>query len=267
MPATVEERAIRDVSIRELIVRHPGQEGLRLMTVKVYFDGSGKSDDPNVDCVALAGYVATEEVWEDFEQSFAAFRREYKIDYFHSADLEAREGAYQNLSIEETAVARAGLMVLLREYGKRDFSAVMYSVSMTGYRQVKRKLPSAEAICGSGALDDLCQTVPWEHELQVFYDRGECFFPRLQNMWRNPRRRAADPRLDRINVFGVVDDWRKYPAIQAADLLAWCAGRGPMFRMDLAMLTAGLAFYGKHYDRADLEALPLPLPFYGTTKA
>jgi hypothetical protein len=134
---------------------------------------------------------------------------------------------------------------------------------MSDYRQVNRKLPTPEAICGSGALDDLCQAVPSEHELQVFYDRGERFFPRLQNIWTSPKRRAADPRLDRINVFGAVDDWRKYPAIQAADLLAWCFGRGPMFRMDLALLTAGLACYGKDYGRADLETLPLPLPFYG----
>jgi uncharacterized protein DUF3800 len=264
MPATVEAQAVREVSIRELIARHPGQEGLRLMTVKAYFDGSGKSDDPNVYSVALAGYVATEKVWEDFEGEFVEFRETYGINYFHSADLEAREGAYQNLSTEGTAIARAGLMVLLRKYAQRDFSAVIYSVSMTDYRLIKRKLPTPEAICGSGALDDLCQTVPWEHELQVFYDRGERFFPRLQNMWRNEKRRAADPRLDRINVFGAVDDWRKYPAIQAADLLAWCVGRGPMFRMDLAMLTTRLKVYGKDYHRADLETLPLPLPFYGT---
>jgi hypothetical protein len=234
------------------------------MTVKVqaYFDGSGKSHDPNVDCVALAGYVSTEDCWKEFESDFSVLATEHRIDYFHTSELAARRGAYRNLNPYQTALLFAAFILLLRKFNKRDFSAVLYSVSMSGYRTIERWLPTAEDICGSRALDDLCAAVPSEHELQVFYDRGESFFPRLQNMWRHEKRRRADPRLSRINVFSAVDDWRKYPALQAADLLAWyrAAGDG----INLALLMKDLARYGEHYDKLKLESLLLPLPFDGT---
>jgi hypothetical protein len=151
---------------------------------------------------------------------------------------------------------KAGFTELLRGFNKKDFSAVAYSVSMIDYRAITKALPAAEGICGSGCLDELCEVVPIEHELQVFYDRGESFLTQLQNRWRTKRERAADARLNRINVFSPVDDWRKYPALQAADYLAWCIAKGDEFGLDLEMMTANLAFYGKHYRKNELEALP-----------
>jgi hypothetical protein len=82
----------RAVPICDLAIRHPGQKGLKLMTVRAYFDGSGKSHDPNVRCVALAGYVGTKSVWEEFESRWERFKEKYGIDYIHASELEAREG-------------------------------------------------------------------------------------------------------------------------------------------------------------------------------
>src|SRR5439155_2694329 len=120
-----------------------------------------------------------------------------------------------------------------------DFSAIAYAVSMTDYRAIHKSLPTPESICGSKCLDALCNAVPMEHELQVFYDRGESFFTGLQNTWRNKKQRAADPRLNRINVFSQVDDSRKCPALQAADYLAYCV-RDPTMHLNLLMVTANL---------------------------
>jgi hypothetical protein len=257
MPATVEEQDVREVPIGELIARHPGQQGLRLMTIRAYFDGSGKSRDPNVRCVALAGYVGTEGVWGEFQGSrWEQFKKDHGINYFHASELEAAQGDYYGYTPARGAMVRAGLTELLRDFNKKDFSAVAYSVSMIDYRALAgRPLPTPEEICGSGALDDLCTVVPVEHELQVFYDRGESFLTRLQDRWRSKKARAADPRLNRISVFSQVDDWRKYPALQAADYLAWCIAKGDEFGLDLRMLTTDLALYGKHYDGEELERL------------
>jgi len=197
------------------------------MTIKAYFDGSGKSRDPNVKCVALAGYVGTEEIWNEFESRWEAFKKQYRIAYVHSSELDAGKGAYYGYSPGRSAIVRAGLTDLLRGFNKKDFSAVAYSVSMLDYRAITKALPDPETICGSGCLGDLCEVVPPKHELQVFYDRGESFLPRLQDRWRNKKERRADPRLNRVNVFSQVDDWRKYPALQAADYLVSCV-RSPV---------------------------------------
>jgi hypothetical protein len=255
MTAIGEEQAVREVSLRDLVARHPDQEGLRLMTIKAYFDGSGKAHDPHVKYVVLAGYVGTEDVWLKFERRWNRFKAEYGIDYFHASELGAGKGHYYGYGPEQGAIIVARLIDLLRGFSEQEFSAVAYSVCMIDYRTITKKLPKPEAICGSGCLDDLCALVPAEHELQVFYDRGESFLTELQNKWRNKKDRGADQRLNRINVFSEVDDWRKYPALQAADYLAWCIAKGEEFGFDLAMLTSGLAFYGKGYGKSELEEM------------
>ena len=106
-----------------------------------------------------------------------------------------------------------------------------------------------------GAFDDLCAHIRKEHELQIFYGREELSLTRLHNDWRSGKARRADPRLNRINGFTELDDWRKYPALQAAHYLAWCIAQGDEFALDLALLTTDLALYGKPYGRKELEEL------------
>lgn len=259
-PAIDKASPVREVSIRDLVIRHPGQEGVTLMVVRAYFDGSGKAHDPNIDCVALAGYIGTEQVWQEFEVAWQGLREKYGVDFvFHTSASYGGQAPYDKLHPKARALMRLDLIEILREFNKKDFSAVAYAVSLPEYRAIQKTLPTPEYICGSSCLDALCKEVPAEHGLQVFYDRGESFLTELQDRWRNKKERARDPRLNRINVFSQVDDWRDYPALQAADYLAYCV-RDPAQQLNLAMVTANLSFYGGYYGKEELERLTLEQP-------
>jgi hypothetical protein len=226
------------------------------MTVRAYFDGSGKSHDPNTKIVVCAGYLGSVEVIEAFENRWAVFKRENNIEFSHASDLNAARGEFAGHDPFERAGVRIDLVTILREFNVTGLRAVAHAVSMEAYRKVNLPTKSPESICGEGCLTTLCDIVAPEDTLQVFYDRGESFFTRLHNNWRHAKKRRADPRLNRVNVFSEVDDWRNFAAMQAADYLAYCISkRTGVWPWRFRMLTAGLELSGKYYGRRQLEAL------------
>ena len=113
------------------------------MVIRAYFDGSGKSHDPAIECVAFAGYIATEQVWEVFEQAFEAFKAKYRTEFFHTAPSYGGQFPYEKLSPGRRAFMRVGLIELLRDFNRKDFSAVAYAVSLTDYRATQEELSEA----------------------------------------------------------------------------------------------------------------------------
>jgi hypothetical protein len=228
------------------------------MTVSAYFDGSGKLHDPHSKVMVLAGYVGSSESWREFEVRWEEFKKKNSIDYFHASEVNARRGHFKTATNMGGVLLRGPITELLRDFSKDDFYAVAHAISLEEYRGIPDPKRSPEDICGDGCLTTLCEQVSAFDTLQVFYDRGESFFNRLQNNWRDRKKRAADRRLDRLNVFSEVDDWRKYGAMQAADYLACCISRTkthPVWPRRFDMLTRYLNLYGGHYTGEDLVHL------------
>jgi hypothetical protein len=111
--------SIHQVSIRDLVIRHPDQEGMMLMVVKAYFDGSGKSHDPNIECVSFAGYVGTEEVWNEFEEAWQGFKENHQIDFFHTSANYGGQFPYENSGGGQRVLMRVGLIELLRSFNRK----------------------------------------------------------------------------------------------------------------------------------------------------
>ena len=229
----------------------------RLMTLKAYFDGSGTDHDPRTPLLALAGYVGTEEAWKEFEDRWAVFMREEGLDYFHSSEANARVGAFAGKSPGHIALLRAGVTILMRGLNPRDFHGIICTVSMADYRSFEPPMETpAPIICAKYCINTACELVAAAGgPLQIFYDSGERFFPKLHNRWNNKKTRRQDKYLSRISAFTSVD-WRDVPAVQAADYLGWCTTSNracsPLRR---AMLTAKLPLATRHYDARRLRQL------------
>ena len=227
------------------------------MTLNAYFDGSGKDHDPKTPLLALAGYVGTEKAWKEFEGRWADFMREEGLDYFHSSEANARVGAFAGKSPQQIALLRAGLTLLMRDLNPRDFHGIVCTLSMPDYKSLEPQMGTpAPIICAKYCVKAACELAARAGgPLQIFYDRGEQFFPKLQNRWNNKKTRRQDWYLSRISAFTSVD-WRDVPAVQAADYLGWCTtskkAGSPLRR---AMLTAKLLLTDRHYGAGALRQL------------
>ena len=58
----------------------------------------------------------------------------------------------------------------------------------------------------------------WYH---LFFDRGEPFMGHIQDRWNNKKSKKRVQMMDRITQVGELD-MRQVPALQMADLIAWC---------------------------------------------
>lgn len=251
---------MKTLDILDLAILLSPEKRLQLMAVKVaYFDGCCKSHDKNCHNLVLAGYVGTEDTWKRFAPRWEQFKQQYGINYMHASELNAGKKEYKGYGIYEKAFLRSDFTLLMRDFNKDGLQAVVSIVSLDDYRSiVDRVLPTPESICAEDCLNSLCGILSEDDALQVFYDRGESFFPALRNAWDNDKARMADPRLQRIESFSPVADWRRIPAMQAADCLGYWLMRaqsGGTWVLRDQMLSASLPRWGNCYRKADLLKL------------
>jgi len=73
---------------------HP-PPGSIMVCLRGYFDDSGKHDDPTLNTVSLAGYLAPVSAWEEFERLWKRdVLDEFGIAYFHMKELIGQKGPF-----------------------------------------------------------------------------------------------------------------------------------------------------------------------------
>ncbi len=212
------------------------------IAIQAYYDGSGKSEDPNVRFLTLAGYVGTPNAWQQFEERWHRVLQRWDCAYLHMNEARSLKGEF---------AARKGwtkdrVNVLLQDLfneclspiGWGEFKGEFYGASCTvnleDYRRACADMPlnEPEAICVDCVVtvalralpENLEQPFGKEGSVEICFDKGEPFMHKVDKIWRSKPNNQLEGPLQLVRSIGA-KDMRDVIGLQAADFLAWHTNR------------------------------------------
>ena len=197
------------------------------MAIKAYFDGSGKTRDPQARFVTLAGYYGNEAQWLQFESDWNQILQKYDIPFVHMRELVPGNGPYvprfKNNPNERSQLIRDCALVI-RANNLSPVSCVAGLIeNVTARRNLADfSLVKAELMCVDYCLAMMILGTA-KDQILLYFDRDEGFAPELQRMYQNKKRRGKSFLKD-INA-PISVDMSQVPGVQAADILAWSLNR------------------------------------------
>lgn len=229
-------------SIHSLLAIHRSRVTLLAITIQAYYDGSGKSDDPNARFLTLAGYVGTPDAWQQFKECWDRVLQRYGCSYLHMSEACLLQGEFAGWTKDRV---NGLLQDLFNEcfsptgWGnfKGEFYGASCTVNLQDYAKASADVPSRslkepEAICVDYVVRVALKALPEnldlpfgkEGRVQLFFDRGESFMRKVDKIWRSkPNGKLEGPlqlvsSIERANMRDVI-------GLQAADFLAWDTNR------------------------------------------
>lgn len=230
--------------------------GKRLtMLLKCFADDSGNSEQkgiPDRGLFVLAGYLMSEQRWEDFaERWYAQLKRDHPIDYFHMADAESGTGEFVGMREEFRRRKVKDLALVIRECNP---VAIACQTTWKDYSEIVRgnvpeKMDSpypilffqlmklvADMQLEFNALRDFGYLPP-EY---VFDEQGAVGLKALS--WYGPLAdKVPEPYRTMMSNTPIFKNDKDVMPLQAADMLAWHLRRMHQFpeeeRATLALMT------------------------------
>jgi hypothetical protein len=214
-------------------------EGYLLVVLKSYFDGGNQADSTQYDVLSLAVISGTPELWPPLERGWKKVLKKHKVDYLHTTDAVARKGIYTGwtesrrdaflkdcVKIAERHVARANIPG--RAVGKYGLFSVVISFVLKDFVKQAKDVPgtpnNANESCFRQALGEV---LLWSanqascEDIHLFFDQGEPFYGHLCQLL-NSKQAMKDAFLLQKISHRSESDMRRVPALQLADLYAWC---------------------------------------------
>lgn len=84
-----------------------------VMIFTAYFDESGKWTDPKVQDMVLAGYIATNNQWAQFEHEWKQAISEFGLPYFHMSEYAAKRPPYDTWTNQQREIRFARLVEII----------------------------------------------------------------------------------------------------------------------------------------------------------
>ena len=214
-----------------------------LFAMRFYCDASEGQDDNSARWLTLAGLMASDQFWGDFQTRWEVVLKDRypRAPYLHMNPLVMREDPFERVvgwTDEKVSQLVLDAINFLSSINKRAFRAFVISIDVTAHQRLLAEgLPLGgdpvdiiTSLCLDSAIKWYCAEHPDNIErLYVFFDQNEPHIKTLRDKWL--QRRAApgqvtvDPMVDLIaNILPL--DMRDNPPIQAADLFAWARTRG-----------------------------------------
>jgi hypothetical protein len=267
------DESYEQLRIASMAAVHRDLSGWLFMTIKAYYDGSGKVSTPNGSHIALAGFCGSEAAWsrlEDLWQDEILTR--FDIPYVHMKEAyhlqpphfgEDRGWSMDRVDELRNAVLDS-LYKAISEF-RGDFAGTCCVLNLADYARACAERPDLlkerEAFCVDWCVTtalrmrhDQNGNLREEHKsLQLLFDQGEAFFHKINRVWqrRKKDRRTIFPLID---VLSPVADGKKVPAIQAADFIGWHARRFYSNGDAMAEFYAA-PFFLVHHQYLDYEAI------------
>jgi hypothetical protein len=232
---------IEYLPIDSLLAVHRGK--ILAVAVQAYYDGSGKSDDPNAQYLTLAGYAGTPNAWRQFEECWSRVLKRWGCQYLHMNEAHSLQGEF----VAEKGWTESRVDSLLADlfneclsptgWGnlKGEFYGASCTVNLQDYRKACADVPSLkepEAICVDYVVTIALMALPENRKLpigkegtvEIFFDKGESFIHKVDRVWRSkPNSKLRGP-LQLVSSIGHAD-MRDVIGLQAADFLAWHTNR------------------------------------------
>ena len=216
-------------SLSDLSPLHPVPRNHCLMVLKGYFDGARQPDR-----IVIAAVCGTSEQWDSFSSRWNAVLGDHQAEFLHTTDAVAlqEEFSAQNGWSKSCVNSFIGDCVsVIRDHIETPTRPGLFVVTLTIWiadfvraREVVPSLPNTvEELCtteSAGFCFARGRAIGADY-YHLYYDQGEPFYGHLDVRMRNKKARKAIPSLEKVAHYGPAN-MRVVPALQMADLFAWC---------------------------------------------
>jgi len=228
---------------------------------KAFFDESGTLKARGF--VAIAGFVAPEAKWADFDLAWMAALAKHGAPYLHTTDLANFKKVYKDWTANRRDALMADLLEVIHATPRIAAIGAVMAVddfnSLTKDQQSKLRnplFPLFQTTIRAAALQPLFE--PPDVKVRMTYSNQEEFGPSMRQIW-NLMAKTIDVRgrMDSLTFA----DMRHVPGLQAADLLAFELRRHyhnlrtrPDIRMRMAL--ARILIQQRAYGHSFIRFLP-----------
>jgi hypothetical protein len=217
-------------------------KGHLLVIMKSYFDGGNQADSTQYDVVTLATVCGTPEQWGPLEGEWRRkLKKHNNAPCLHTTDAVGLTGEFSKKKGWNGTSRDAFILDCVKTierhmtYPKRPdmapkFGIVPFTVTIVLKDFIKAREYNPDVPKDANevlATTALYRCLEWGSEIlmadwyHLFFDQNEPFRGHVSDRTRNPKAVKQIPLLDRIVMKGEVD-MRVTPALQVADLFAWC---------------------------------------------
>ncbi len=210
------------------------------MILKSYFDGGNEANSRQYDRITLATACGTSEQWSALELSWNEVLRKHNAAFLHTTDAVSlqrefsRENGWSKESVDFFILDCVSVIAehlstpgAFGHLAKPGLHIVTLTIPLDDYRRAKEsnsKLPnSVTEICASESLGFCFRWgrrigAQWHH---LYFDQGEPFYGHVYDRKHNRKSKKAITLMEKV-VDLEESDMRVVPALQIADLFAWC---------------------------------------------
>jgi hypothetical protein len=232
------------LSLSELSPLNPPPEDHLLVVLKSYFDGSNQADSSEYDRISIAAVSGTGKQWKRFDTDWKKVLYKHRVKYLHATDAVSlrneftKEKGWTDRRVDSfigdcVKVIERHMAIPDGVIGRRPKDG-LYPVTVTilfndWVRAVKTipELPNTiEELC---ATESLGFVLRWGKHIgakkyELHFDRGEPFYGHIHTRWTHPKaQKDIQTMKDVISVDEAISMY--VPALQMADLFAWCINR------------------------------------------
>lgn len=212
-----------------------------LMIFKSYFDGGNQADSTQYDVLTLASVSGTLDMWKLFERDWKAVLIKHRAPFLHTTDAvsllrepftrdngwdEDRRDAFllDCVTVVDNHIGRPRTKTMPARVGLVPYTVTIVLDDFLKARKVNPAVPkTATELCATQAAWR-CVDLGYRAGANFFhlvFDQGEPFMGHIHDRMRNKKARKHLKILNRITSLTEAD-MRLFPAIQMADLFAWC---------------------------------------------
>jgi hypothetical protein len=210
------------------------------MVLKSYFDGSNHADLSQCDRVVLATVCGNCEQWDGFVVDWNDVLARYNVPFLHVTDAITLNRPYSVsegwsdrlvndfiLDCVRIAKRHAAMPSLVEGEYRAGLRAVTMSIYLEDYKKARDANPllpnSVYELCISEVLGFVFR---WGRKVgaeshQLFFDQGEAYRGHALDRASSGRVKETSPIFKDV-VVNPEADMRHTPALQLADLFAWC---------------------------------------------
>jgi hypothetical protein len=227
------------LGLTELSPLNPAPKDTLFVAFKSYFDGGNQADSEQYEIVTLAAFSGEQIQWKNFERQWNAILSKHGANCLHTTDAVAMSGQFSkrngwtakkiNDFINDCAgvIERCSARTRGRSLTVLGVRGHAISVILADYKRALKNLPElweVPHICAVQCVNcsfHFARLLGVGAGYQLFFDRNEPFCGHIRDRTANKssRRNTEGWKL----VTSITEaDMEKVPALQAADLLAWC---------------------------------------------
>ena len=245
------------------------------MILKSYFDGGNQADSSQYDRVTLATACGTSDQWNMFESAWNEVLQKHNASFLHTTEAVSLQRAFNKdkgwsresvdgLISDCVDVISAHLCVRgpLGGVFRSGLNALTFMIPLDDYKRARESLEtlpnSVNEICVS---ETLAFCFRWGRRIgaqghHLYFDQGEPFYGHAVDRWQTKKSRKAIVPMEKVFRLSELDS-RVTPALQLADLFAWCINHNDVVTREWHERLHALTWYSLYLDY-DLLMKPAP---------